>query len=194
MELPTRSSADSSSVLPAPPRSSAKLARVTAFLGGLAFFLSALEYMIPKPLPFMRLGIANLPLLLAVDLLPFGWFLALALVKVIGMSVVSGSLFSYVALFSLAGTFASALSMFGARRLFGRLVSPLGLSVIGATLSNSVQLLLAGVFVFGAGAALTAPFFLGTGLATGVALGLFARAFEDRSRLFASLREDAGAA
>ena len=56
--------------------------------------------MVPKPLPFMRLGIANLPILLAADLLPLPWYLALALVKVFGMSVISGSLFSYVALFS----------------------------------------------------------------------------------------------
>ncbi|MCX7023725.1 MAG: Gx transporter family protein [Spirochaetes bacterium] len=174
-------------------RSSDNLARVTAFLGAVALFLSAVEYMVPKPLPFMRLGIANLPLLVAVDVLPFGWFLVLALVKVFGMSVVSGSLFSYVALFSLAGTMASALSMYGSRILLRNAVSPLGIAVIGATASNLVQLALAAVFVFGASAILTAPFFLGSGLATGIALGLFACRFERDSLLFALIREDARA-
>ncbi|MEN6364589.1 MAG: Gx transporter family protein, partial [Rectinema sp.] len=53
-------------------------ADVTALLGAFCFFLSAVEYMLPKPMPFMRLGIANLPILLAVDILPFRWYLILA--------------------------------------------------------------------------------------------------------------------
>lgn len=91
-------------------------ADLTALLGAFCFILSAIEYMLPKPLPFMRLGIANLPILLAVDLLPFPWFLTLAVVKVIGMSVISGTLFSFVALFSLLGTFSAALVMWAARK------------------------------------------------------------------------------
>ena len=59
-------------------------ADLTALLGAFCLFLSAVEYMLPKPLPFMRLGIANLPILLAVDILPFPWFLALAAVKCAG--------------------------------------------------------------------------------------------------------------
>ena len=70
------------------------LADVTALLAAFCFFLSAIEYMLPKPMPFMRLGIANLPILLAVDLLPFKWFRVLAAAKVVGMRIVSGSLFS----------------------------------------------------------------------------------------------------
>jgi len=73
--------------------------RLTAFLAALAFFLSSFEYMLPRPIPFMRLGLANLPLLIAVDLLPFGSYMALALVKVVGMNLLTGSLFTYVALF-----------------------------------------------------------------------------------------------
>jgi heptaprenyl diphosphate synthase len=79
--------------------------------------------MLPKPLPFMRLGIANLPILIAIDILPFKWYLALALVKVIGMSIISGTLFSYIALFSLVGTMAAAFSMWGLRRAGRGLIS-----------------------------------------------------------------------
>ncbi|MFA6365600.1 MAG: Gx transporter family protein, partial [Candidatus Hydrogenedentales bacterium] len=104
-------------------------ADVTALLGAFCFFLSAIEYMLPKPLPFMRLGIANLPILLAVDILPFRWFLVLAAVKVIGMSLISGTLFSYIALFSLFGTLAAALAMWAMRRAGGRLVSQIGVSI-----------------------------------------------------------------
>ena len=48
----------------------------TAWFGALCFFLSAMEYMIPKPLPFLRLGLANLPIMLAVEVLPLPAFLA----------------------------------------------------------------------------------------------------------------------
>ena len=165
--------------------------KLLAFLAAFCFFLSAVEYMIPKPLPFMRLGIANLPILLAVDLLPFGAFLTLALVKVVGMSLVTGSLFSYVALFSLAGTLCAALVMYGTRKLFRRRVTAVGISVLGAVSSNAVQVLLASVVVFGRSARLIAPVFLAMGLATGLVLGIFTERFAATSKWYLRAREDA---
>jgi heptaprenyl diphosphate synthase len=171
-----------------PPHSDAVIrsyADITALLGSFCFFLSALEYMVPKPLPFMRLGIANLPILLAADLLPLPWYLALALVKVFGMSIISGSLFSYVAIFSLAGTLSAALVMWLARRALGRLVSAVGVSILGAVASNAVQMIIASVVVFGDAVRLIAPAFLATGLATGALLGVFAELFVGKSRWYA---------
>jgi heptaprenyl diphosphate synthase len=192
MKASTRASTD------APPQGTAAAPRgavakgpadVAALLGAFCFFLSAIEYMVPKPLPFMRLGIANLPILLAADLLPLPWYLALALVKVFGMSVISGSLFSYVALFSLAGTLAAALAMWVARKALGSLVSAVGVSILGAVASNAVQIAIASVLVFGDAARLIAPPFLATSLVTGMLLGLFAEAFARKSRWYARARE-----
>lgn len=163
------------------PTDPGRKAEVTALLGAFCFFLSALEYMVPKPLPFMRLGIANLPILVAIDLLPLPWYLALALVKVVGMSLISGSLFSYVALFSLAGTLTAALAMRGARKAFGSRVTAVGVSMLGALASNAVQIALASVVVFGDAARLVAPPFLAVGLVTGALLGYFAEAFTRKS-------------
>ncbi len=160
-------------------------AKLTAFLGAFCFFLSAVEYMLPKPLPFMRLGIANLPILIAVDILPFKWFLVLALVKVIGMSIISGTLFSYIALFSLVGTMAAALTMWGLRRAGGRHISLIGVSIAGAMVSNATQILIARYLVFRETAWLIAPLFLGMGLATGTALGLFSERFARVSQWYA---------
>lgn len=165
--------------------------RLAAFLAALAFFLSTIEYMLPRPLPFMRLGLANLPILLAVDLLPFGAYMALAFVKVLGMSVLSGSLFSYVALFSLAGTMTSALVMRGLRALAGAdRLSYIGLSVAGAVSSNMAQVALARLFVFGPSARYMAPAFMALGLVTGLALGAFVAAFAAKSEWLARARED----
>lgn len=159
-------------------------ADVTALLAAFCFFLSAIEYMLPKPLPFMRLGIANLPILLAVDLLPFKWFLVLAAAKVVGMSIVSGTLFSYVALFSLAGTMVAALVMRGVRRAGRQAVSLVGVSIAGAVTSNAMQMLIARFVIFGEVAWLIAPLFLVTGLVTGTIMGFFAEFFVENSNWY----------
>ncbi len=160
-----------------------------ALLGAFCLFLSTIEYMIPKPLPFMRLGIANLPLMISIDLLPAPAYFLLASIKTVGQGLVSGTLFSYVFLFSLAGTFASALLMFGLRRALGSArIGFTGIGVIGALASNLTQILLARAFVFGDSAKYVAPPFLAAGLVTGMALGLFCESFVSRSEWYARRR------
>jgi heptaprenyl diphosphate synthase len=153
-------------------------------------FLSTIEYMIPKPLPFMRIGIANLPLILGLDIFPFRYFLILTGIKIMGQALVTGSLFSYVFLFSLAGTAASALSMYFLRRLFGKkMIGFTGVSVFGALLSNGAQLFLARLFVFGPGIRYAVPPFLAMGLISGAALGVFCEYFCAQSRWYAERKE-----
>ncbi len=163
-------------------------AELTALLAAFCFFLSAIEYMLPKPLPFMRIGIANLPILLAVDILPFKWFIVLAAAKVVGMSIVSGTLFSYVALFSLCGTMIAAIAMRATRKLGKGSISLIGVSISGAMASNAIQMLMARYVIFGEAAWLIAPIFLATGLATGTLMGLFAEFFAENSHWYASAR------
>ncbi|MFP3042330.1 Gx transporter family protein [Treponema primitia] len=167
--------------------------RTLALLGAFCIFLSTIEYLIPKPMPFMRIGIANLPLLMALDILPFTAFLALLGVKVIGQALITGTLFSYILLFSLAGGGISALSMFGLRRLLGRdRISLIGISVLGALLSNGAQLALARVFIFGESARYITPPFLAMGIITGLGLGIFCEYFIRRSRWYAGFQTTKG--
>ncbi len=162
---------------------------LVAFLGALCLFLSAIEYMIPKPIPFLRVGIANLPILVSLDLLPFASLLLVICLKVLGQGLIGGTLISYVFLFSAAGSFTSGLTMFAARRLFGRRISLVGVGVLGALLGNLAQVLLARLLIFGEGAWLIAPPFLAVGTVTATVLGLFADRFTARSRWLASVRE-----
>jgi heptaprenyl diphosphate synthase len=149
-----------------------------ALLGSLCFFLSAVEYLIPKPLPFMRLGLANMPLLLALDIFsPYEFFL-LALLKILGQGIIGGMIFSHVFLFSITGTIASALLMFGLRRLLGKkYLGFAGLGCAGAMASNCVQLLLARYLIFGPALRYLAAPFLASGLVTGISLGLVCEYF-----------------
>jgi heptaprenyl diphosphate synthase len=149
-----------------------------ALLGALCLFLSAVEYMIPKPLPFLRIGLANMPLMLALDIFPFSAFLLLVCIKVIGQALITGTLFSYIFLFSLVGTFLSAAIMFALRRLFGKKhITFVGIGTAGAVISNISQLALAYFFIFKGNVRYIAPPFLLTGLITGIALGVFCEAF-----------------
>jgi heptaprenyl diphosphate synthase len=165
-------------------------------LGSFCFFLSTLEYLIPKPLPFMRIGLANLPLILALDLFSPGPFALLGLIKITGQALITGTLFSYVFLFSLAGTSVSALVMYGLRRFLGKnRIGFIGLGVCGAVFSNLLQLALARFFVFGEGVRFLAPLFLASGLISGGGLGFFCEAFAARSRWYCrALGEDPGGA
>jgi heptaprenyl diphosphate synthase len=161
---------------------------LTAFLSAFCLFLSTIEYMIPKPLPFMRLGIANLPIILALDIMPVPQVLLLVLLKVVCQSLVSGSLFSYIFLFSFAGSFASGLVMIAARKAGGKAISFVGVSVLGAVASNLVQIVLARYFIFGESAWYIGPPFVAVGLATGILLGLFCEEFARRSTWYASMK------
>ena len=101
---------------------------LVAFLGALCLFLSTVEYLFPKPIPFMRLGLANLPIIISLHLLPFPYLMLLTLVKVAGQALVNGTLASYVVLFSAAGSFTSVLAMYAASRIPERYLSLVGVS------------------------------------------------------------------
>lgn len=154
------------------------------FLASLCIFLSAVEYAIPKPLPFMRLGLANLPIILALFLLNGKQYFLLVLIKILGQSILSGTLFSYILLFSAGGTLASSISMFVVYRVLGSYISCIGLSLLGALANNSIQLILARYILFGKGAFFLAPLLFITGSLTGILLGLFALAFTSSSKWF----------
>lgn len=126
----------------------------------------------------MRLGLANLPVMLAVEILSFPAFILLLVIKIAGQAVISGTLFSYVLLFSSAGTIASGLAMYSLKKLKSKnIISFLGISTAGAFFSNSVQIVLAYFFVFGQGIVYITPPMLIIGLMTSFFLGMFANKF-----------------
>ena len=161
--------------------------KTIALLGAFCLFLSTIEYMIPKPMPFMRIGIANLPLMLALDIFPFPVFMVLVAIKVFGQALITGTLFSYIFLFSLTGTVLSSVTMYSLRRLLGSSwISFVGVGTAGAMMSNITQMALAWVFIFGNSVQFIAPPFLAAGVVTGIVLGAFCEIFTRRSQWYAS--------
>jgi heptaprenyl diphosphate synthase len=159
-----------------------------AFFGALCMFLSTVEYLIPKPVPFLRVGIANLPLLMGLPILTPGQLFLVAFLKVLGQALVGGTLFSYVFLFSAFGTFTGLAAMLAVYSAAGKISSAVGISVIGALASNLAQIVLARLLILGSGAWLIAPPFLAIGTVTSVLLGLFSEAFQKRSKWYAAMK------
>lgn len=157
------------------------------FLAAMCFFLSAVEYAVPKPLPFMRIGFANLPIIFALFKLPACDVAFLVLLKVAGQGIISGTLFSYVFVFSAAGSISSALCMFAAKRLGGKRITAVGIGLAGALGNNCAQIAVARILLFGESTRYIAPLLLASGLASGLALGIFARIFMQKSAWFSEL-------
>lgn len=163
--------------------------RRVAFIGAVTLLCSTLEYLIPKPLPFLRLGLANLPLLLILDTFSVKAFLAVLLLKTIGQGMVSGTLFSHLILISLAGTFSSGVAMYLVKRLLGRRVSLVGVSLIGAFVSNLAQIQVAAWIAYGRAIWIAAPLMLGLGMITSFILGFIAEGYRSRSTFITSFTD-----
>jgi uncharacterized membrane protein len=163
--------------------------RRVAFIGAVTLLCSTLEYLIPKPLPFLRLGLANLPLLVILDTFSVKAFLAVLLLKTIGQGMVSGTLFSHLILISLAGTFSSGIAMYLIKRLFGRRISLVGVSLIGAFVSNLAQIQVAAWIAYGRAIWIAAPLMLGLGMVTSFILGFIAEGYRAKSTVITALSD-----
>lgn len=161
-----------------------------AMLAAVSMFFSTLEFLIPKPVPFFRVGLANLPLLVVLDFFSLRDIAILVILKVVGQGLINGTLASYVFLFSLFGSIASAAVMVGLHRIGGRWVSLVGVSTAGAMASNIVQIALSVRFIFGPRSWVIAPPFLTLGLVAGVLVGLLAQYFGERSTWLARIRSE----
>ncbi|MFC2386593.1 Gx transporter family protein, partial [Treponema socranskii] len=159
------------------------------FFAALCLFLSAVEYAIPKPLPFMRLGLANLPILISLAMMSKRDVAFLIVLKVLGQALISGTLFSYVFVFSAAGSFASGFAMLLLYALFHKtkLMSNIGLSLAGALANNAAQVAVARVMIFGTQTRYIAPLLFFTGLVTGLVLGIFVNIFCAKSAWYKRL-------
>ena len=156
--------------------------RVVAILAAASLFLASIELAIPKPVPFLRLGLANLPILIALRVLRPRQLLLLLGLKILGQGMVQGTLFSYIILFSAASSVASVAAMWLVDRASRGLMSLVGVAVVGALASNLAQLGVARWLVFGESAWLIAAPFVAVGTASAVLLGLFGERFVPRSQ------------
>lgn len=118
-----------------------------AFLTALTLLFSYIEMILPRFLPFFRLGLANVVILLSLEL-DFTAFILLAVLKSVSSSLMGGTLFSPFFLISFFQSILSALAMRTAYKLFSKkIISLYGLSVLGAAVSALVQIFLSSIYL-----------------------------------------------
>ncbi len=125
-------------------------ARRQVFLGlfiAVAVTMHALETLLPAPVPWLRLGLANIMTLAALYLYDgrAAWTVSLARV---GMgSLLLGRLFSPGFWLALSGTIVATSAMIVVYRLAARRMSPIGISAVGAAGHALGQILAARLLV-----------------------------------------------
>lgn len=146
-----------------------------ALFAALAVAVHTLEALLPAPAPWFRLGFANILTLTALFLYGSRGAWSVTLARIGLGSLLLGNLFAPGFFLSLAGgTLATAL-MTAARRLGGRAIGPVGVSVVGAAGHALGQMLIAWLLlVRHDGIWRIFPFFLLASLVTGIANGLVA--------------------
>ena len=162
--------------------------RKITFLGVLTAFavvLHTIEAGLPNPTPWLRLGLANIITLVALMSLGLGCAMAVQVLRIIIGSLLTGTLFSPVFIQGFGGGMAAAFAMWLVWHYGGRLFSPVGISIIGAFVHTSIQVLLAYLIIIRHFQIFfLLPIFLLTSVATGFFNGLAAYLlFERLSRM-----------
>ena len=140
-----------------------KKVSVIGLFTAMALLLSCIENLLPfrTGIPGIKLGIANLIIVIAFYFLPFGEVLSISLLRVFFLSV-----------FSLTGATASFLAMYISYRRNS--FSPAGISIIGGVTHNLAQLLISALLLNTPAFLWYSPVLFLSGTVTGLINGLIA--------------------
>lgn len=159
-------------------RHSASKITTAAVFAAAALILSYIEFLIPFNLgvPGVKLGLANLIIIIALYEMGFGWAAVIDLVRVL----MAGLLFTgvFAMFYSLAGAFFSLLIMQLLKRT-GRF-SMIGVSMAGGVAHNFAQLLVAAFIVETAQMFLYFPVLIFSGIVSGIAIGIVSLILDQR--------------
>ena len=114
-----------------------------ALLSAFALGLHGFENLLPSPIPWLRLGLANIVTLITLLLYGMRPAVMVTLIRVMLASLIAGSFLGPAFILSLGGGIASTLIMGFVLQIAPRLFSTMGLSIIGALFHNLAQLFLA---------------------------------------------------
>lgn len=144
-----------------------------AILATLALIFSYVEVLIPFnfAIPGIKLGIANLVIVVALYKLDFKYAFLINIIRIF----IAGLLFSGVfgILYSLSGGILSLFVMYGLKKT--GLFSVIGVSFAGGVAHNLGQLITAGLIVQNMAVFLYFPVLLFSGLVTGTLIGIVAQ-------------------
>jgi heptaprenyl diphosphate synthase len=114
-----------------------------ALLSAYALALHGFESLLPTPIPWLRLGLANIITLTTLLLYGIRAAIMVTLIRVILSSLFTGTFLGPAFILSLGGGITSTLAMGFVLSIVPGLFSTIGLSLIGALFHNIDQLFLA---------------------------------------------------
>jgi heptaprenyl diphosphate synthase len=114
-----------------------------AVLSAYALVLYGFEGLVPTPIPWLRLGLANIITLVALMLYGLRTAMTVTLIRVILASIFTGTFLGPAFMLSFAGGVSSTAAMGLTYLVFRNLFGPVGLSLVGALFHNLAQLTLA---------------------------------------------------
>jgi len=141
----------------------------------LALAIHTVEALLPSPAPWFRLGFANILTVAALFLYGGSAAWSVTMLRIGIGSLFLGTLFSPGFFLSLSGGIFAVGLMSGAKRVFGRLLGPVGVSALGAAGHAFGQILLARLLIVRHdGLWYLLPWFIAASLVTGVVNGVIA--------------------
>lgn len=151
------------------------MAKKTAYLGmltALAFVFSYIEFLLPINLgvPGVKLGLANLVIIVALYTINARWACALSLVRILLAGFSFGNPASMI--YSLAGGMLSLVIMIFAKKC--KIFSVTGVSILGGVFHNIGQIVVAIVVVETTGLLFYLPVLILSGTLAGVLIGILA--------------------
>lgn len=114
-----------------------------AILSAYALILHGFESLLPTPIPWLRLGLANIITLVSLMLYGFRTAMMVTLIRVILGSMFTGTFLGPAFILSLGGGVFSTAAMGLVHGIFKNIFGPVGLSLTGAFFHNIAQLGLA---------------------------------------------------
>lgn len=150
----------------------------------LTFVFSYIEYFLPIPLgiPGVKLGMANLVILVAIYILSIPEAFFLSVIRLLLVAFTFGNLSAF--LFSLAGAVLSFLVMIAAKK--SKHFSVMGVSVAGGVAHNIGQIIVAVLILETEELILYLPVLILSGLLAGIVVGLLGGLITNRVRKFSA--------
>ena len=154
--------------------------------------LGVVDSLIPRPIPFMKLGLANVAAVIAVVRYGLLKTLELNLLRAFAVALITGLLATPAFLLSISGAALSAVTMGLLRRVLSDRLSVPGLSAAGAVASLWGQLLVAGLVLPGLPLQNIVLLLTLWGVVSGLAVGLLAQKAMGRGSRTEALRKAEG--
>ncbi len=147
-----------------------KFTRLTMLLA-LSVVLNIIESFIPifSSIPGLKLGLANIIILVVLYLYSFKDALYISLLRIILVGILRTGLFSTTFFFSLGGAILSLVSMYLVRKTK---LSIIGVSVVGSIFHSAGQVLVAIIFLKNTYILYYVPWLLLFSIPTGIVVGL----------------------